>query len=560
MGTAQKKGKSMKKIKKIFAVLLTLAMVLGMNATVFAATDTSLTTATVKGVESETGTTIAVNAYQIVKYDESGKYVPAISGSISDATAVTAAEVQALAGRTSELGTPVPFTLDGSDYIYTGDKLTAGTWLVQVTGSQQYIYNPAIISVRVDTDGNLVYGTLDFDSDEWNTTGVVYVKKSAPNITKTAGENSQGVQYGDVIPFKIETDIPDYTATKLDQDITYIISDNLAGLELVVDDEHPVGVKVNSAEASDAVKGVVTAAISNGNTSFVIDFSNVKAEGKTNFDLIKDNKNQKLEITYYAKVTAAAEVTVDKSNNTATLQYSTNDTVQKKTSETKHYTFGIGTGMNGETTNKTNEFIKIDEDGNVKVEEGVTTITKGLQGAEFELYYMDVNGQDKVYILDETSTTEPKPHKVFTTDAEGRLQVNGLDSDKTYFLIETKAPVGYTVDATPIKVEIDANYGTDGAPTDYTVKITGKDGKVYSTKYKYSENVTPSFDNNLTVNTTTSTTTLDGVSNPYGFTNATLASLPSTGGIGTTIFTIGGCAIMIIAAGLYFATRRRTAK
>ena len=163
-------------------------------------------------------------------------------------------------------------------------------------------------------------------------------KKSAPNITKTAGENSQGVQYGDVIPFKIETDIPDYTATKLDQDITYIISDNLAGLELVVDDEHPVGVKVNSAEASDAVKGVVTAAISNGNTSFVIDFSNVKAEGKTNFDLIKDNKNQKLEITYYAKVTAAAEVTVDKSNNTATLQYSTNDTVQKKTSETKHYT------------------------------------------------------------------------------------------------------------------------------------------------------------------------------------------------------------------------------
>ena len=36
--------------------------------------------------------------------------------------------------------------------------------------------------------------------------------------------------------------------------------------------------------------------------------------------------------------------------------------------------------------------------------------------------------------------------------------------------------------------------------------------------------------------------------------------LPSTGGIGTTIFTIGGCAIMILAAGLYFASRRRSAK
>ena len=35
------------------------------------------------------------------------------------------------------------------------------------------------------------------------------------------------------------------------------------------------------------------------------------------------------------------------------------------------------------------------------------------------------------------------------------------------------------------------------------------------------------------------------------------SSLPSTGGIGTTIFTIGGCVIMIVAAGLYFSTRKK---
>nr|WP_289072475.1 LPXTG cell wall anchor domain-containing protein [uncultured Blautia sp.] len=39
-----------------------------------------------------------------------------------------------------------------------------------------------------------------------------------------------------------------------------------------------------------------------------------------------------------------------------------------------------------------------------------------------------------------------------------------------------------------------------------------------------------------------------------------LSSLPSTGGIGTTIFTIGGCLIMIVAAGLFFASRRKSAK
>lgn len=40
-------------------------------------------------------------------------------------------------------------------------------------------------------------------------------------------------------------------------------------------------------------------------------------------------------------------------------------------------------------------------------------------------------------------------------------------------------------------------------------------------------------------------------------TNTKLSSLPSTGGIGTTIFTIGGCVIMIVAAGLYFSTRKK---
>lgn len=37
-----------------------------------------------------------------------------------------------------------------------------------------------------------------------------------------------------------------------------------------------------------------------------------------------------------------------------------------------------------------------------------------------------------------------------------------------------------------------------------------------------------------------------------------LSALPSTGGIGTTIFTIAGCVIMIAAAGLFFASRKKS--
>ena len=50
------------------------------------------------------------------------------------------------------------------------------------------------------------------------------------------------------------------------------------------------------------------------------------------------------------------------------------------------------------------------------------------------------------------------------------------------------------------------------------------------------------------------------VSVAINFENTKLGSLPSTGGIGTTIFTIGGCAIMIIAAALFFASRRKSSK
>lgn len=53
-------------------------------------------------------------------------------------------------------------------------------------------------------------------------------------------------------------------------------------------------------------------------------------------------------------------------------------------------------------------------------------------------------------------------------------------------------------------------------------------------------------------------TSLENVINgTASMTDTTLAALPSTGGMGTTLFTIAGCVIMISAAGLFFATRKK---
>ena len=77
----------MRKVKKLFAVLLTLAMVLGMSATVFA-TNTEQTpsakptVATINGIEHEEGVNISVVAYQIIKYNDKGYYEEVLPGTI----------------------------------------------------------------------------------------------------------------------------------------------------------------------------------------------------------------------------------------------------------------------------------------------------------------------------------------------------------------------------------------------------------------------------------------------------------------------------------------------
>ena len=96
--------------------------------------------------------------------------------------------------------------------------------------------------------------------------------------------------------------------------------------------------------------------------------------------------------------------------------------------------------------------------------------------------------------------------------------MNGLAPDTDYEFKETKAPEGYSINETNATVTwSDTDITEDDISDENASAITG-DASMKDTK---------------------------------------LASLPGTGGIGTTIFTIGGVVIMISAAGLYFATRKK---
>ena len=150
---------------------------------------------------------------------------------------------------------------------------------------------------------------------------------------------------------------------------------------------------------------------------------------------------------------------------------------------------------------------------------------KALAGAEFILYKGTEENRDYAQVANGKLTGWTKEKAKATTlvsDAKGKIAVEGLDAD-TYYLEETKAPDGYNKLAGPVKVEISHEVTDEGAHMTNTLKQDTTDvGQVE-------------------------------IENKSG------TELPSTGGIGTTIFYVLGSILVIGAVVLLIAKKRMSA-
>lgn len=145
--------------------------------------------------------------------------------------------------------------------------------------------------------------------------------------------------------------------------------------------------------------------------------------------------------------------------------------------------------------------------------------SKGLAGATFTLKRNNETEAIKLVKVGETNTyrvakTAEAGNAIteITTPDDGKFTIQGLDSD-TYYLTEKEAPKGYNKLKDPIKIVIDEN-------------------------------------GNVKVNDATTAVTEVGVENKTG------AEMPSTGGIGTTVFYVVG-GILAVGAAVLLVTKKR---
>lgn len=403
------------------------------------------------------------------------------------------AEMQAAAATiaaSSKLGSATKLG-NATDTSYTFKDLAAGQYLVKVTpveGTAVYQYSIATIALQ-DANGD---GAYDADAVD----GTVAMKSTRIDIDKKVGSGDAAADsattygYGDTVPFSFTVAIPTFpdNATRTQ----YVVGDTMGeGLTL---DTNSITVTVGTTAITSSLADYITA----NEDGFSIDMSALftQAGDTGGTALMEQYEGQTLTVTYNATVNDSATLTTSTTTNKAYVTvssnpYANNDSDDKTDNdEVPLYTAGI-------------ELDKVDS----------TDSNKKLSGAEFAVYAADQVSEGAL-ISDATAVTT-----MTETSTAGTYQTAQVLGAGTYYIVETKAPAGYQLDATPQSIAITITETADG----YTV-TTDADADFYA-----------DFGN---------------------FEDEPLPVLPTTGGAGTVAFTVIGIALMAGAVTLVLRSRR----
>lgn len=502
----------MKKVKRMLALLAAFALVLAMA---------------VPALADEVKYTITINnsvgtyeAYQIFKGDLAGNVLSNIEWGTGVKAEVknafdgkTAAEVartledDETAAAAKAFATKISGYLDTTAAVEGTDKITglsAGYYLIKNKSvNEGEAYTDFILQVVKDVE--------------------ITPKGQKPTLDKQIKHNESGKwgvvgdnQIGDTVEFHTITTVPNTTGyTKYD----YTIFDEMStGLTSNVTDASGITIKINDGEELDNSYYTVTVNSANANKFSV------------KVDILKAITDGKIEAgnslyTYYTGVLNKDAKVYDEGNqkNTAYLQYSNNphdNTSQSETPKVTVYdwTFKMNVqkvdGANADKELAGAKFV-LSKNGAVDLgaidENGTPAKTENL----IKLVYDSTDSTYRVATANDATTTY-----VMTA---GNITIKGLDDAEDYYLYETKAPAGYNRLTEPVKFRINATYTSADSRPDVLTKVGDKEA---------ASGLKVSVENNAGT------------------------TLPSTGGMGTTVFYVVGGGLMAVAVVLLVTKKR----
>lgn len=417
-------------------------------------------------------------------------------------------------------------------------------FLVATKAENDKIYQPVTAFVQVKNEKVSVYaaGTEIKETPRVafkSTTGpVIEMKVKDDSLTAPAWKDTAAGKVGEEMDFYIKVTTPDYkgkaTLTTLD------LEDTLAGLEYVTGS---VGVyTTQDIAAAPAVADAVTVdagAYTAGSqkVTFKLDYSKV----------CNVNGAVSVYVHYKAVVKAEAAVKDAVTSDSAVLKYATSvePTKTKTTAATTAtvYTYAFSLAKLSDEGDGATDFKPL-------TNAGFTLYTDNTMSTPIKMVKVDVTGTTEAYYRPATDAEITAGTGIVTEMAadlgagQNTLLVRGLDV-ATYYLKETKVPTGYYAPKGGFEVKLTGDRGVD--------KVLNGNLNDTASSFTATNNAT----DGVLINGTASVNGTEQNLLDASLKNSSTPVLPTTGGVGTVMFTVIGLLCMGAALWFFLFARRR---
>lgn len=377
----------------------------------------------------------------------------------------------------------------------TTGKLLMGSYLLLSTSSTSYNYKEAVVNlVPVLDEGQW---TIQNNYDVTLKREPITIDKKFDDSTGREDKDTNQYQVGDVVPYVIDSQIPQWAEGSTNREL-YVGDTMCDGLTLDTSSIKVYGV------SSGGRKTLLSAG-----TDYTVNTTDAKHPESSapmtfliTFTKTFLDKQQypSISVTYSATVNENAVVGELGNENDARIVWRDPDrNWRENTDKVKVYTYGI-------------DVSKVD--GNKQPLAGAEFYLTDEDGTEIQFIKIG-DGQYRV-----AKASEGGANKTLVVSSQGKLDLKGLAAG-TYTLYESKTPEGYNP-ISPMEVVIKA---TESAG-EYTGHVQGEQsGKIGYVPVE--------------------------VVNNKGFV------LPTTGGMGTALFTAAGVVVIACGVGALYALRKR---